>query len=292
MPVRLFHGYYSEAQCKDNPDALFVFGDNFMRSGTGPKSGQAVIRNCSNAVGLATKHAPNRENASYFSDRDGTVFSAEIARFHKIITPHLRAGGIVYWPEDGIGTGLSEVPKRAPRLYAAMTKYSRGLFALQGDETYFSAIVCGGRDYIDEKTGFAGLDHVFAEQLSSDVKLEIIEGGAKGADKMASDWSVARGTRQTRVKADWDTYKKAAGFIRNTEMATRLQARVQQAGASACVVGLPGGVGTAMMLKISEENGFDTYRIDADPSFKPQKRIARTGISKPLVEDPQQSMEL
>jgi hypothetical protein len=33
---------------------------------------------------------------------------------------HLRKGGILVIPEDGLGTGLSELPKRAPRTNATL----------------------------------------------------------------------------------------------------------------------------------------------------------------------------
>lgn len=47
---------------------------------------------------------------------------------------------------------------------------------------------------------------------------ELIEGGALGADGMASQWAWARGIPKTRVNADWKAYGRAAGAIRNQKM--------------------------------------------------------------------------
>jgi hypothetical protein len=283
MPMKLFHGFYTENICNSDRDALYVFGDNLDRHG---KGGQATIRDCANSVGFASKQSPRRDENAYFSDADGADFADEMRRFHGIVAPHLKAGGTVYWPADGIGTGLSEMPKRAPALYAKLCAYSKGLFDLRGTGPIVTAIVCGGRDFEDEKTAFESLDTIMADHKGADTRLEIIEGGAKGADRLGGQWAKSRGTLHTLVRADWDKYKKAAGFIRNSEMADRLAARRDQAGGKAIVVGMEGGVGTAMMLKIAHERGFEVLEVKADPGFKPVIAPYRTGAGKPLVETP------
>lgn len=75
-------------------------------------------------------------------------------------------------------------------------------------------LVCGGRDYADAETLFARLDEFASEHP---VEL-VIEGEAPGADTLAREWAVSRGIPVEKYPADWTTYGKAAGPIRNRQM--------------------------------------------------------------------------
>ena len=48
---------------------------------------------------------------------------------------------------------------------------------------------------------------------------EVISGGAKGADKMGEEWAKQHNIPIKKFPADWKKYGKAAGPIRNTQMA-------------------------------------------------------------------------
>lgn len=261
MPMRLAHDFYSVQGCRSKPDDLFVFGDNFQRSGRGPRAGQAIIRDCPNAVGLAIKHEPKRTPGAYFSDADGTAFAQELRRVHNIIAPHLRRGGVVWWPADGIGTGLAEMPVRAEMLYQRLCHYARGLFREKVDERYTSAIVCGGMSFTDELAGFRGLDEVLGEQARDGTRLEIIHAGAKGADEIARKWAQARGALLTPVMPDWQRHGKTAWKQANVTMAERLKARRDQAGVEDFVIAMPGGRGTAHMLEVADARDLDIKHI-------------------------------
>lgn len=50
-----------------NPDAVFVFGDNYWRNG---KGGAAKLRDCPNSLGFVTKKAPDMEDDSFFSPNE------------------------------------------------------------------------------------------------------------------------------------------------------------------------------------------------------------------------------
>lgn len=286
MPIKLHFPFYSVAKCKQTPDDIFIYGDNFDRAGTG---GQAKIRFCDNAIGLASKIHPTRAEDAYFTPSHMHDFESEIKRFHSLVTPHLRAGKTVWWPADGVGTGLSEMPTRSPNLYEKLCKYSRGLFKACGDETYISTIICGGRTYTNKDLAWPALDETLG-YLAKDAILEVIDGCAKGADTLGGDWASARGLIRKKVKPDWDKYGKRAGFLRNTQMANHLKARRDQAGGQAKVIGLPGGSGTQMMLKISRQNGFDVSTIE-DPSYVPPNtsRVKKPPESKDV---PQTAMDL
>ena len=78
-------------------------------------------------------------------------------------------------------------------------------------------LVCGSRDFNDREILTTRLD----EYLSSAnlANIEIVAGGARGADTLAEDYAAERGIKFTKFPADWARYGKSAGFIRNAEMA-------------------------------------------------------------------------
>lgn len=97
---------------------VFVFGDNMMRVGTGGQAG--AMRGEPNAVGVPTKWAPGSAPADFFCDddlKDLAVRAAILGAF-AVINESLDAGRDVVIPADGLGSGLSELPTRAPAIYA------------------------------------------------------------------------------------------------------------------------------------------------------------------------------
>lgn len=112
MPVIFQFRYYRD-DARRNPDVLYVFGDNVARQGFG---GQAKeMRGEPNAIGVATKCSP----IAFFGNEPAEVLAQNRSIDHdmKPLFAHLLAGGIVIWPTDGIGTGLSEMPRYAPRSF-------------------------------------------------------------------------------------------------------------------------------------------------------------------------------
>ena len=105
--------YRSDLQ--SNPDVLYLFGDNDQRQGLG---GQAKeMRGEPNAVGVRTKYEPNDREESFFRDED-VYYHQQVGMIDVDLRPvydHLKRGGIVVLPTDGLGTGLSQLPERAPR---------------------------------------------------------------------------------------------------------------------------------------------------------------------------------
>lgn len=95
-------------------EARFVFGDNTARHGLG---GQArEMRGEPNAIGVATKRRPGRNDADYFYDdssADLEVLDADLDR----VAAAMNEGRIIYISKLGLGTGRSEMPVRAPMLY-------------------------------------------------------------------------------------------------------------------------------------------------------------------------------
>ena len=107
-------------------------------------------------------------------------------------------------------------------------------------------IIAGGRDYEITKE-----DHFFLNDilLNAGPISEVVSGGARGADSAGKWWAARTGIKVKVFKADWDTHGKAAGPIRNREMAKYADA----------VVLFPGGRGTNSMYEQAKAHGLTIY---------------------------------
>jgi len=114
----IFQKFIYRADLRANPNILYLFGDNLERRGLG---GQAKeMRGEDNAIGVATKKAPGMAETDFFAD-DAFDSNAESIRLDlRRARNHLTNGGLVVIPLDGLGTGLSELPTRAPKTNASL----------------------------------------------------------------------------------------------------------------------------------------------------------------------------
>ena len=76
--------------------------------------------------------------------------------------------------------------------------------------------ICGSRDFTDKEYLYEKIDEVIAKLHDDYV---IIEGGAEGADALAVEYAKDHDIPYAEFKADWETFGKAAGPIRNKHMA-------------------------------------------------------------------------
>jgi hypothetical protein len=102
-------------------------------------------------------------------------------------------------------------------------------------------LVCGGREYSD-LSKVIGVLNPLLEQYPD---LEIIEGGATGADTLARDWAKAKNVPVQTFPAKWKLYGKRAGYIRNVQML--------EEGKPDMVIAFPGGAGTGMMVNLADK---------------------------------------
>jgi hypothetical protein len=117
-----YEKHITRQMLRDNPETLFVFGDNMLERGLGGQA--AEMRGEPNAVGIPTKYMPGMGQADFFIDDDIRKARPKIdAAFTKLLE-HAAKGGEIVWPKDGIGTGLAELPKRAPKIWA-LIEYNR-----------------------------------------------------------------------------------------------------------------------------------------------------------------------
>jgi hypothetical protein len=76
-------------------------------------------------------------------------------------------------------------------------------------------IIAGGRDFDDRDLLYT---NVYAVHRAVEIT-EVVCGQARGADSIGEDWAELHGIKVVPFPADWDKYNKAAGPIRNTQMA-------------------------------------------------------------------------
>lgn len=104
---------------------MFLFGDNCMRVGLG---GQArAMRGERNAIGIRTKYLPSMEEGAFFSDKQYTFCTSCINEDFIPAFNHVKAGGFVVIPLDGLGTGLSKLPTCAPRVFEFLEEKIKAL---------------------------------------------------------------------------------------------------------------------------------------------------------------------
>ncbi len=82
----------------------------------------------------------------------------------------------------------------------------------------YKIIVAGGRD-IDEYKVVEDAIIEFTHNHMLEHKIEIVQGGAKGVDENARKYAIINNIQCRQFDADWNTHGKAAGPIRNKQMA-------------------------------------------------------------------------
>ena len=100
---------------KENPDVLYLFGDNLLRKGLG---GQAKeMRGEPNTLGIVSKKYPSNDISSFYTDEDFypwlEVFSADI----RSLAEKINSGQYKALVIPLIGVGLADLPNKAPRIY-------------------------------------------------------------------------------------------------------------------------------------------------------------------------------
>ena len=110
-----------------------------------------------------------------------------------------------------------------------------------------TVLVCGGREYADLARVFDLLDR------NKDRIGRLVQGGARGADRLAETWALDRRVECASYPAEWDRYGKRAGSMRNLEMLTDAKPDL--------VVAFPGGVGTADMIRRAKRAGVRVLEV-------------------------------
>ena len=78
-------------------------------------------------------------------------------------------------------------------------------------------LVCGSRTWTDRPRLWQVIDRLVSQHSDGQV-VTVIEGDARGADRLAGQLARKRGWRLERYPADWTRHGRAAGFRRNARM--------------------------------------------------------------------------
>lgn len=126
--------YYSAKQTTNNPNTLYVFGDNCQRFG---KGGQAKIRSCPNTFGIRTKRYPGTNMEDYFYDCDEhkQIIITDCKNLRELYIMNVYDN--IVFPKDGLGTGLSQLPQKAPETFKLLCSLLKEYFNINLTEKGF-----------------------------------------------------------------------------------------------------------------------------------------------------------
>jgi len=111
-------------------------------------------------------------------------------------------------------------------------------------------IICGGRDLNEQDRGL--MNAISCATKERQWKIEtVISGAARGGDQIGERWAKRWDRKVERYPANWNKYGRGAGFVRNEQMAQVAEA----------VIALPGGSGTAHMIKTARRLGLPVHII-------------------------------
>ncbi len=111
-------------------------------------------------------------------------------------------------------------------------------------------VVCGGRAFGDVDFIFKELDKLHAQHAFR----VLIEGDARGVDRIAGEWARLRSVPLVEFPADWKREGRHAALIRNL--------RMLQEGKPDLVVAFPGGNGTWYTCSHAEKLGIAVIKVE------------------------------
>lgn len=79
-------------------------------------------------------------------------------------------------------------------------------------------LIAGSRDFNDFELLDKAVKHYLKQYGLHRQDIEIVSGGARGADKLGEQFANKYSIKLTIFPADWNTYGKSAGYIRNEQM--------------------------------------------------------------------------
>lgn len=106
-------------------------------------------------------------------------------------------------------------------------------------------VICGSRDFTDWEM----FKRCLEDTRKSITIGSIISGGCRGADTLAKRYAIEFGIAFKEYPADWRTYGKSAGAIRNQEMVDNCDCVI------AFVAESSSSVGTKMTIRFAEKSG-------------------------------------
>lgn len=96
---------------------------------------------------------------------------------------------------------------------------------VSSDIDRFYLLVAGSRDYANYGEMKAVLDKCLEKHQALGHEIVIVSGGVNGADSLAERYAQANGYRTIIMEADWKTYGKRAGYLRNEKMHKKIASK-------------------------------------------------------------------
>lgn len=122
---------------QENPDKVYLFGDNDARVGLG---GQAdACRGLPNTIGIATKKLPTMAEEAFYTDDELSINKAKVDKDMAKALEALLEGKTIAIPKDGFGSGSSELPTRAPKTLRYIERWIEVLETTAGMQVHMSA---------------------------------------------------------------------------------------------------------------------------------------------------------
>jgi hypothetical protein len=117
-------------------------------------------------------------------------------------------------------------------------------------------LVTGSRDWNLIGTIKEELLRVLVEMEAAPHQITVVHGGARGADKIAGSIAASIGMNVEVFPAQWNTYGKRAGYLRNAEMVN--------SGPAICLAFIKDqSRGATMCADLAEDAGIETRRFTA-----------------------------
>ena len=134
-------------------------------------------------------------------------------------------------------------------------------------------IIAGGRDFcnydylsssvldvisgLESRNKYSGIGKF---EAGTQHKVEFISGTAAGADRLGERFALSLNAQVHRFPADWNTYGKSAGYIRNEQMA---KFAISQNSYGVLIAFWNGqSKGTKHMIDLAEKYGLEIYIIN------------------------------
>jgi len=111
----IFEKHITRHEIINNPNSLYVFGDNDARKGRGGFAKEC--RGCKNSIGIRVKKYPSMGKDSFYNDSE---FESNIKKIDEDINKLfeiLNSYDVVVFSSAPIGSGLANLPNCAPRTY-------------------------------------------------------------------------------------------------------------------------------------------------------------------------------
>lgn len=116
-------------------------------------------------------------------------------------------------------------------------------------------IIAGSRHFETQKVGLEGACEMFSDALGPIT--EVVCGCAPGIDTLGREWALARNIPVKEFPADWGTHGRAAGPVRNRQMAEYADALI--------LIWDGGSRGSASMKREAERAGIALLEINTNP---------------------------